>query len=635
MSLKRALLILVVLVLAVGTVPAWIVANNRLARALRVQVRESLAMAPDLLRARWAATVDVRMMHARDVARTPGLAQALMDEDSSGAARLVEQAGAGFPEAPILVGPDGAPLIPADSLPGELVDATRRGEMPVSVVPGPGRVRVVSLAPVELGDVWVGAAGGTSVLDGSEAATLAGLTRSEVLILDGMGGVAGASVPQEEAETLAAALEGASLMESGPTVTAGDQAVVSGRGSGSDSVSGTESSRLIREVHVGQVPYLALVAPISSTRVVFLKNLDRELSVLPLLRRIALWIGGIALALALLLGTLFAGRLARPVGSLAAAADRLAAGDFDAPLQPSGIGEVTRVSEAFDQMRRALRARLAELEAMNRELEDRQERLVVLQGELVQRDRLASAGRLLAQLAHEIRNPIASIRNCLEVLRRRTSDDPEAREFADMAIDELLRMHELTEQMLDVHRPRDPEGSRCEVAPVAQEVANLLKAGTDPGKELAVSVVGTGSFHARVAADAMKQVLLNLGLNAREAMEDEGPIEIVLSGVAGKVRVEVLDRGPGIDEEILPRIFDPFFTTKKQVHGVGLGLFTAEAIVRTYGGRIEGANRKDGPGARFAVEFPEAEDAGDPGGAAAARGQEVGGSTPGREVGHA
>jgi len=585
MSLKRVLLILVVLVLAVGTIPAGIVANGRLARALRDQVRESLAMAPDLLGARWNATVDVRMMHARDVARTPGLAEALLEGDGPGAVRIVEQAGAGFPEAPVLIGPDGDPLTPTDSIPAELVEATRRGEMPVSVVPHPGILRVLSLAPVESGGEWVGAAGGASVLDGSEAAALAGLTRSEVLILDGRSGVVGASVPDSVADRLAAALGSAGLL----------------------SPDGPDPAGTIREIHVGQVPHLALVVPLSSSRVVFLKDLDRELAVLPLLRRIGLWSVGITLALALLLGTLFAGRLARPVGSLAAAADRLAAGDFDAPLQPSGIGEVTRVSDAFDQMRKALRARLAELEEANRELEDRQRRLVVLQGELVQRDRLASAGRLLAQLAHEIRNPIASIRNCLEVLRRRTAGDPEAREFADMAIDELLRMHELTEQMLDVHRPRDPEGSSCDVSVVANEVANLLKAGTDPGKALNVSVVCPPNIVARVSADSLKQVLLNLGLNAREAMEDEGPIEILAREREGKVRIEILDRGPGIDEKILPRIFDPFFTTKAQVHGVGLGLFTAEAIVRTYGGRIEASNRAAGPGARFTIEFPEAE----------------------------
>ena len=578
MSLKRALVILVILVLVVGTVPAGIVANGRLHRALRDQVRESLSMAPELLQSRWSATVDVRMMHSRDLARTPGLAEALQARDSARAVRIVEQMGAAFPEAPILLGQEGFLLIRSDTVPRTLVDATRRGEMPVAVVTDSAEVRVLSLAPVKAGDLWVGAVGGTSVLDDGEAVTLAGLTRSSVLILDGEGRVVGSSVPPEEARELARAAE----------------AEVSG----------------IHEIQALGSPYLALTTHLSSSRIIFLKDLDRELAVLPLLQRIALWSGGITLVLALLLGTVFAGRLARPVGSLADAAERLASGDFDAALEPSGIEEVSRMSEAFDQMRRALKTRLAELEEANRELEDRQERLIVLQGELVQRDRLASAGRLLAQLAHEIRNPIAGIRNCMEVVRRRTAQDPEARRFADMAIDELLRMHELTEQMMDVHRPRDPEGMSCDVSEVAAEVAPLLRAGGEPGKGLNVSVVSPGSVRARVAPDSLKQVLLNLGTNAREAMEGEGTIEILISSPTAesgdrKVRIEILDRGPGVDEAVLPRIFDPFFTTKTQMHGVGLGLFTAEALVRTYGGRIGAENRTDGPGARFTVEFPE------------------------------
>jgi signal transduction histidine kinase len=550
-------------------------------------------MAPELLDTRWNATVDVRMMHARDVARTPGLARALMDGQESEAARMVEQVGAAFPEAPLLLGPDGEHLIPADTVPGSLVEATRRGEMPVAVVAESGQVRVISLAPVEMEGAWVGAAGGTSVLDGSEAATLAGLTRSEVLILDAVGAIVGTSTTPNDAETLAAAY-----------------AALPDPGAGA----GGEGAPVIQEARIGTSRYLVLTAHLADdSDIVFLKNLERELAVLPLLRRIALWSVGITLALALILGTLFSARLARPVGSLADAADRLAAGDFDAPLTTSGVSEVSRMSEAFHQMRLALRGRLEDLEEANRQLEDanqeladRQERLMVLQGELVQRDRLASAGRLLAQLAHEIRNPIASIRNCLEVLRRRTSDEPEAQAFADMAIDELLRMHELTEQMLDVHRPRDPESSSCEVTQVAHEVASLLRAGTEPGKALNVSVVGPGDTLARVAPDSLKQVLLNLGLNAREAMDDEGPMEIVIARGDDRILVEVVDRGPGIPEEILPRIFDPFFTTKSQVHGVGLGLFTAEAIVRTYGGRIQASNRSDGPGARFSIEFPVA-----------------------------
>lgn len=580
MSFKRALLILILLVLAVGTIPAGIVAYARLARALEDSVRASLSMAPDLLASRWAATVDVRMMHARDLARTAGLADALGSGDYARAAGVVEQAGAGFPEAPVLVGRDGTPILAPDTLPPALLEATRRGEMPVEVVPGAGQVRIVSLAPVELGGEWVGATGGESSLDAGEAAALAALTRSGVLILEGEGGVVGAAGVEEGTDTLSALLP-------------------PGEG--------------IHEVQWAGGRFLALTAPLAGgSRVVFLKNLDQELSVLPLLRSIALWSAGVTVALALVLGTLFAGRLARPVHGLATAAGRLAAGDFEAPLQPSGIAEIDQVSNAFDQMRASLQARLAELEEANRrleeanqELEDRQQRLMVLQTELVQRERLASAGRLLAQLAHEIRNPIASIRNCLEVLRRRTAGEPGAQEFADMAIDELLRMHELTERMLDVHRPRDPEDSACDVTRVAREVASLLRAGTEPGRELNVSVVGSGPTVARVPPDSLKQVLLNLGLNAREAMRDQGPIEIIISAEDGRVRVEFLDRGPGIPPDILPRIFDPFFTTKSQVQGVGLGLFTAEAIVRTYGGRIEASNRADGPGARFTIEFPE------------------------------
>jgi two-component system sensor histidine kinase PilS (NtrC family) len=250
---------------------------------------------------------------------------------------------------------------------------------------------------------------------------------------------------------------------------------------------------------------------------------------------------------------------------------------------------------------------LAELEEANRELEDRQERLTVLQGELIQRERLASTGRLLAQLAHEIRNPIASIRNCLEVVRRRAQDDPEAQRFADLAIDELLRMHELTEQMLDVHRPRDPESSACNVTQVAREVASLVRAGAPASGDLAVSVVGPDTAQAKIAPDSLKQVFLNLGLNAREAMQDRGPIEIVINFRESEVTAEVLDRGPGIPEEILPRVFDPFFTTKAEVQGVGLGLFTAEAVVRTFGGQIRASNRSDGPGARFTVRLPSVE----------------------------
>jgi signal transduction histidine kinase len=259
------------------------------------------------------------------------------------------------------------------------------------------------------------------------------------------------------------------------------------------------------------------------------------------------------------------------------------------------------VAEAFGSMREALAARLAELEEANRALGDRQERLGLLQAELLQRERMAATGRLMAQLAHEIRNPVASVRNCLEVVRRKARLEGEAREFADMAVDELLRMHELAERMLDFHRPPEPGERSCEVGRVARDVAQLVRAG---GGGTRIVVLGETDARAGIPPSALKQVLLNLVLNARDVTPDDVTVEMVVGRSEDTITIEVLDRGPGIPEESLPRVFDPFFTTKKDVHGVGLGLFTAEGLVRTHGGRIWAENRAEGPGARFVVELP-------------------------------
>ncbi|NIP81527.1 MAG: HAMP domain-containing protein [Gemmatimonadetes bacterium] len=295
---------------------------------------------------------------------------------------------------------------------------------------------------------------------------------------------------------------------------------------------------------------------------------------------------------------------------LARAADRLADGDFHAPLEPSRVEEVDRMARAFGRMREALEARLAELSTANEELAERQDRLRALQSELIRRDRLAASGRLVAELAHEIRNPVANVRNCLEVVRRRLEGDDEGRRFVDMAIDELLRMHELAEQMLDMNRPMDPGASRADPTEVVDQVAQLLRAGSGAWSlELDAPPVPAVA----IAPDTLKQVLLSLVQNAREAMPDGGTVWLTLERQGGRAVVEVADDGPGIPDDALDRIFDPFFTTKGEVSGVGLGLFIAQGLVTRSGGRLTARNRKDGRGAVFRLELPLA------GGAEAAR----------------
>jgi signal transduction histidine kinase len=131
---------------------------------------------------------------------------------------------------------------------------------------------------------------------------------------------------------------------------------------------------------------------------------------------------------------------------------------------------------------------------------------------------------------------------------------------------------------------------------------SAVEAGASPALE--ARVTGDTEVRASISDEALKQILLNLVQNARDAMEGSGSVEMRVSSHNGVVVVDVLDQGPGIPDGDLPRIFDPFYSTKEEVRGVGLGLFTAEGLVRGAGGRITGRNREDGPGAWFRIELP-------------------------------
>ena len=572
-SLKRALLGLVAAVLLVGFVPAGLLLDGRLVAALEQGVRDDLSSAPLVLRDRFSSQGSARMMHARDIAAAPGLGAAISASDLSTAAELATLAAAPFPgESPVVVGPDGVSWI-GPSLPSALVDSTRAGAMPVMVVKSGEDLGTVALAPVKLGENWQGAAGVWIPMGMDEAAHLSALTRSNVLLM------------------------------------APDEALgaYTGRGEAAMGLFGLLAeqpvSEEVREFELDGDRYLLVSAYLpEGARATFVRSLAEELAVVPTLRAVGASVFGLALIVALAVGAWFASRLARPVGSIAGAAARIGRGEFDAQVERSTVLEFDQVAVAFEVMRDALAIRIEELKAANEELEERQRRLSMLQAELIQRDRLSATSRLLAQLAHEVRNPVASVRNCLEVLRRRVASDEEASELADLAIDELLRMHELAEQMLDLHRPRGTSGD-CDAAAVAEEVAAVVRMGLG-GREIDVMVTAPEPVRTDIPADGLKQVLLNLVQNAQEALGDSGRIAINVAAEGAHARIDVTDTGPGISDEALPQIFDPFFTTKADVRGVGLGLFTAAGLTRSRGGRIAATNRADGAGARLTIEIP-------------------------------
>jgi signal transduction histidine kinase len=565
MPLGRSLLLIIGFVLSAVAVPAAMVLETRLTTVLVRRAHDEVAAAPHIFGDRRAAVSDAMMMHAKELAHAPGLAEFMASGDRESARRLLDRARQGYGDDAVLVTANhgrwsGPPV------PGTLLDATRRGDMPVAVVLDGRTLRTVAVAPVMRGTRWVGAAGVATDLDQLEAERLAGLTRGDVLFF---------ASDRLVASTTRAASD-----------TALNAALIS-----------LPADSAVHRVDTNGGAFLAVVVLASAdTRIVFLHDLRHEFALLPELRHIAVLAGVTALALALLLGAVLANAVSRPVRDLARAADLLARGDFDVPLGPSKLTEVTQLAAAFAAMRYALQARV-------RELEERQSRLTELQADLIQRDRLATAGRLVAQLAHEIRNPVANVRNCLELVVRHRTADPQIRTYAEMAIGELLRMHAMAEQLLDLHRPRREADTACDAVAVACEVAELVRIGAPDGAPT-ISVSGNGAAIVAISPDALKQVLQNFCQNAREAMPDGGAISIELRHGNSSVDIEVTDTGPGIAGVLLRRIFDPFFTTKRALDGVGLGLFVADGIVRSHGGRIVASNRPDRSGARFIVTLP-------------------------------
>jgi len=589
--LFAALVLVLGVALLAGAVPIGRALSRGLQPSLERKAKEDLAAAPVLLADRNAANADALMMHAKDLAQTPGLAAAVARDDVAAARLRLEEASANLEGDPVLLRSNGS-SITGPAVAPDLVQMTGDGSMPVEIRAHEGALRTVSLAPVMEAGEWVGAAGVVVPLDESVAERLAGITRSDVVLIGADGMVSGTTA-------------GAAVTEAVVRATSAPETEVEAEAE----TDGTPADGS-REIRVGEDRHIMATAPLGAVgTAVFVRDLAEELAVLPGIRRAIGMSAAVALLIALILGAVTVALVTRPVRALATVADRFAAGDLSAPVPQSRVREVTQLGQAFETMRDRLADRLAELEAANRELADRQERLAALQAELVQRDRLATSGRLVAELAHEIRNPVANVRNSLELIQRRLTDDPEAREFADMAIDELLRMHELAERMLDLNRPRDASAESCDVAHELNAVATLVGMGS-PGLEIDLQTGGDGAdngdLEAAISPEALKQVLLNLLQNAREAMAgaNGGAVVIRTESEDGRIRIELSDEGPGVPEDILPRIFDPFFTTKGDVHGVGLGLFVAEGIVRAHGGRLSATNRTDGAGARFTVDLP-------------------------------
>ena len=344
---------------------------------------------------------------------------------------------------------------------------------------------------------------------------------------------------------------------------------------------------------IATLPYLIGVSPLLSPDgtmgILLFRSVAEELRIVRGIRQSMVGIGLFALLLALVLALIVARIVARPAQDLAAAATDVARGNFDTPLPRTSGDEIGQLTRAFGEMRSAI----AEREA----------RLRSAQAELIHREKLAAMGRLVAQLSHEINNPIYNIQNCLEVLDRRGNPDDPNREFLELAREELERMAVLTRQLLDQSRPLADAARPLHLNHLVQRVAGLARDQLE-SHEIDLRMRLDPDLPTVVAhPDAIQQVLANLVDNAIDAMPAGGILYLRTLVDGETVKVEVEDTGAGIAETDLPHIFEAFYTTKPEVRGIGLGLFVSEGIIRGHRGRLT-VQSELGRGSRFTIQLP-------------------------------
>ncbi len=268
-------------------------------------------------------------------------------------------------------------------------------------------------------------------------------------------------------------------------------------------------------------------------------------------------------------------------------------------------GRQTRLRERYRQLSEKLQASYARLQKETAQLIEAETRLAAAQ-------KFSALGRLSASLAHEIKNPLASIKGTAEILRDEFPGDHPKREFVDILFKETGRLHDTVEEILHYSKGHPQARAEAEalepLAVVARHVAALLERQLQEKQARFILPENDEAQHLLVESAKFSQVLLNLGLNGLDAVLPGGHIWLMVESSAdGGWRISVCDDGPGVPEAEKERIFEPFYSGKSD--GTGLGLLISRKIVESYGGSLRAMDRPGG-GACFEILLPLKNDTG-------------------------
>lgn len=265
------------------------------------------------------------------------------------------------------------------------------------------------------------------------------------------------------------------------------------------------------------------------------------------------------------------------------------------------IGLLSGIAARRDARQRSAQEKTAaRLDRSYQQLKDQASQILAFEEQLLRASRLSALGELAAGLAHEIRNPLGSIRGTAEIVKDPATSPGQREEFAEVLVREVDRLNQVVSKFLRFAKP-DPVGRQAVC--INQVLDELLEFSAAEYRRQRIEVRFDRAELPRIPVDAdqLRQVLLNILLNAVQALSTGGVVRVTTLLKEDSVVVQIADNGPGIAPEVLPRIFNPFYTTRQS--GTGLGLAISQRIVQAHGGQI-GVQSRPGEGAVFEVMLP-------------------------------
>jgi signal transduction histidine kinase len=267
------------------------------------------------------------------------------------------------------------------------------------------------------------------------------------------------------------------------------------------------------------------------------------------------------------------------------------------PLLSRFQGSLRRTAQALQEERAVVRRQVQDLQRAN-------ERLTRAQAELVASERLATVGRLAAGIAHEIGNPLSGLLGWLSVAQGRAGADQELAGYLREMEAEVRRIDGIVRGLLDLGRPAQPRVAPVPLGDLAATAVRLVGSGPE-FKQISLDVEVPPDLVALADPGPLSQVLINLLINAAQAVGGPGRVQVSAARLDDRVCLEVTDSGPGVPPELRERVFEPFFTTKAAGKGTGLGLAVSQHLVRAMSGDIA-VGEAPGGGGKFTVTLPSA-----------------------------